>query len=124
MQAGLYRGIRLATSRDLARLYELLDLVDDLKQHFQGRVSPLRTIPTDADRARPKVVHGVLDPGRPAAWIHGVGLATDDQMRVEPLDAFSKRFKRASIYFDVRADNLDASCDDLSVGTVLTFIGE
>jgi hypothetical protein len=64
----------------------------------------------DADRARhPSVVHGVLDPGRPAARVHGVGLAADDQMRVEALDALFKRFKRGNIYLDVRADNLDTS---------------
>jgi hypothetical protein len=67
-------------------------------------------MPTDADRARhPKVVHGILDPGRPATWVHGVGLAADDQMRVEALDALFKRFKRGNIYLDVRADNLDTS---------------
>jgi hypothetical protein len=35
MQASLYRGISLATSTIIVRLYELLDPIDDLKQHFE-----------------------------------------------------------------------------------------
>ena len=50
-------------------------------------------MPTDADSAWLKRVHGDLDPGRPVARGHGVGQAADDQMRVEALDTLSKRFK-------------------------------
>jgi uncharacterized protein (TIGR02118 family) len=35
MQAGPYRGISLATSTIIVRLYELLNPIDDLKQHFE-----------------------------------------------------------------------------------------
>ena len=111
----------LATSEVVVRLYEILDLVDDLKQRIHCGVGPLRVTPTDADRARLKRVHGELYPGQLAARVHGVGLAADDQMRVEALDTFSKRFKLGSVHLDVRADTLDASRDDLSVSTVVIF---
>jgi hypothetical protein len=35
MQAGLYRGISLATSTAIVGLYEPLDPIDDLEQHVE-----------------------------------------------------------------------------------------
>jgi hypothetical protein len=51
-------------------------------------------------------------------------LAADDQVRVEALDMLSKRFKRGSVHLKVRAENLDASRENLSVSTVVVLKGE
>src|SRR3712207_1993694 len=84
-------------------LEELFDLVDYAEQLFQCGVGPLRVAPADAHLGLPGRVHRDLDPGGPAARVHGLGPAADEHLRLKAHNLLLERLQIGGLYLDVRA---------------------
>jgi hypothetical protein len=111
----------LARRGSRARVYELLDLIEDPKQPLHRKGILLRVASADADHPGSGGMQGKLYPTDPISGTSRCGQAANHHVRVEASHLFFEHVQRRGGDFSAGATHSDAGRDHLPVDAIIVL---